>query len=110
MYTDTASTGTTMPRTTACCHSHPAAAPQVRGPVPPWVKFMDRINHLLPCKATWMAIKDGKIIAWHDGPHWFIARYLKQTNTKADFYGLVQRRGCAPAGGPWCKVHREEQL
>lgn len=97
MYTDANSTIITMP-STACCHSHLPVT--VRGPSPEWAKFMRSINHLLPCKATWMAIKDGKIIAWHDGPYWFITRYLEQTNTKADFCGLVQRQGCAPAGGP----------
>ncbi len=106
MYNDTVSTLTTLPRTVACCHSH-LLVPQAPYPMPEWLKFMNRINHLLPCKATWMAIKDGKIIAWHDGPHWFITRYLKQMDIKADFCGLVQRRGCAPAGGPWCKVHRQ---
>ncbi len=109
LYADTVSTLTTVPRTAACCHSHPAVQ-QVRKPEPGWVRFMRRINHLLPCKATWMAIKDDKIIAWHDGPHWVITQYLKQTHTKADFCGLVQRSGCAPAGGPWCTVHREEKM
>ncbi len=105
MYTDTVSTSLTMPRTSACCHSH-QPVPTAHGPLPEWAKFMKRINHLLPCKATWMAVKDNKIIAWHDGSHRQITQYLKQMNIKADFSGLVQRRGCAPAGGPWCKVHR----
>lgn len=104
MYADTVSTSTT-PVDSSYCHSHPLVL-QVRGPLPEWMKFLNRIDHLLPCKATWMAIKDGKIIAWHDGPHWFITQYLKQRNIKADFCGLVQRTGCAPGGGPWCKVHR----
>ena len=106
MYTDTVSTITTAPRTEHCCHSH-RLMPSAHGPLPEWAKFMRSINHLLPCKATWMAIKDNKIIAWHDGHHRFITQYLKQMNIKADFCGLVQRRGCAPAGGPWCKVHRQ---
>lgn len=106
MYTDTVSTSITMPRTSSCCHSH-QPVPQARAPMPKWAKFMKSINHLLPCKATWMAVKDGKIIAWHDGPHGPITQYLKQMNIKADFCGLVQRRGCAPKGGPWCKVHRQ---
>ena len=106
MYTDTVST--TVPRTENCCHRREWVMPTLTpAPLPKWVKFMMSINHLLPCKATWMAIKDNKIIAWHDGPHRFITQYLKQMNIKADFCGLVQRRGCAPAGGPWCKVHRQ---
>lgn len=103
-YADTDSTLTIPRASSSCCHSHPLVS-QVSGPFPEWRKFLDRINHLLPCKASWMAIKDNKIIAWHDGPHWFITRYLKQRHIKTDFYGLVQRRGCSPAGGPGCKVH-----
>ena len=97
---------------TACSHLDWAdSAWWITGAIPlskpAWRKFLDSINHLLPCKATWVAIKDGKIIVWHDGPWWRVAECLKRTNTKADFSGLVQRRGCAPAGGPWCEVHRE---
>ncbi len=76
-------------------------------PTPAWVKFLNSIDHLLPCKATNMAVLDGKIIAWTDGPSWRIMEYLKREGIKT-FSGLVQRRGCAPAGGPWCEVHREE--
>lgn len=99
MYTDTVSTLTTMPRTVACCHSHQTVRPSI-GPLPGWLKFLNSINHLLPCKATWAAIKDNKIIAWHDGPHWFITRYLNQMHIKADFCGLVQRPGRARRSVP----------
>ena len=104
MYANTASTLTTPLCGPALVQWHSAAhIPWTKWPE--WAKFLKRINHLLPCKAAWMAIKDNKIIAWHDGPHWFITRYLKQMNIKADFCGLVQRHGCAPGGGPWCTVH-----
>ena len=96
-YADTASTYVPIyDGGSTCCHVHVSPRPL---PLPEWAKLLKRIDHLLPRKATNMAILDGRIIAWTNGPSWRITEYLRREGIKT-FSGLVQRRA-GRGDPPW---------